>query len=514
MRWSLQMVLTFLGATIALAVLFAVWALASPIGSSADEDFHLGSIWCADQPSNHCMAVEGSGGSLFLVPTVAGTETCYLEGYLEASRNSAECLLDAQDNERFVETHRVNNVAGYYPPMFYRTMQTFVGADPTTSVIAIRIANSVLAVLILSLLFFSSQRWLMQPLSLALVVGLVPFGLFFIPSVNPSSWAIVGVFSFWAFFLTWLGGDKALSRIGVARLVGLGLSGALVISSRSDAALYAGVTTAVAILIAWPKVRHHARRLWVLAIPMPFLLWGLAFRFNSLAGLVGFIPTTQTDKSGVEAAGAVVGDLIRNVAEIPAFLAGALGANAPDFDQSSAFLYGIGSVDIRMPSILPLITVGMVISVLFLSMRTLSRRRALGIGVLLGTLTLVPVLATSRFAYQYSYAPRTIYPLLLASIAIALMVLPRRSLHLSKVQVTLLAIGFSVANAVALLTTVRRYTNGQSETWLSFFFAPEWWWALGPSPQVVVVIGSLAGVGVAIGLVRIVYNPRLGARVD
>ena len=495
-----------------LLVLIA-WSMSSPLGSSADEDFHLGSIWCAGGPTLQCQLVERGGQLLYAIPSDIARESCYLSGYLNASQASASCLSEQSSDQELVPTHRVNNVAGYYPPMFYRTMHALVGADPTTSVIAMRIANGLLAIIILGLLLFSSQQWLKRPLALSLVVGLVPFGVFFIPSVNPSSWAMVGVFSFWAFFLAWLAGDRALSRIGVARLVGLGLSGALVVSSRSDAALYAGVTTAVAILVAWPRVRVHARRLWVLAIPIPFLLWGLAFRFNSLAGLVGFVPTTQTDASGAEAAGAVVGDLIRNAAEIPAFLAGALGANAPDFDQSSAFLYGIGSVDIRMPSILPLITVGMVLSVLFVSMRTLPKRRALGIALLLGTLTLVPLMATSRFAYQYSYAPRTIYPLLLASIAIALMVFPWKKLELSKVQVTLLAISFSVANAVALLTTVRRYTNGQSETWLSFFFTPEWWWDFGPSPQVVVLIGSLAGVGVAIGLAGIVYNPRLGSRV-
>lgn len=494
-------------------LLLTAWGLASPLGSSADEDFHLGSIWCAAGEGPTCYKAVHGDKTQYAIASGIGGESCFLRGYTQASMISAACLNTLPESPRLVLTHRVNNVAGYYPPMFYRTMHTFVGQDPTRSVIAMRIANGALAVLILGLLLLSSQRWIRRPLALALVVGLVPFGVFFIPSVNPSSWAILGVFSFWAFFLAWLASDRALSRIGIARLVGLGLSGALVVSSRSDAALYSGVTTAVAILVAWPKVRVHARRLWVLAIPIPFLLWGLAFRFNSLAGLVGFVPTTQTDASGIEGAGAVVGDLVRNALEIPAFLAGALGANAPDFDQSSAFLYGIGSVDIRMPSILPLITIGMVMPVLFVSMRTLSKRRALGIVLLLGALTLVPLMATSRFAYQYSYAPRTIYPLLLASIAIALMVFPWRKMELSKVQVTLLAIGFSVANAVALLTTVRRYTNGQSETWLSFFFTPEWWWDFGPSPQVVVLIGSLAGVGVAIGLARIVYNPRLGSSV-
>ena len=501
-----------LGATGAI-LLALIWSFSSPLGSSADEDFHLGSIWCAAGDSVIC-AVDGSGDSpRYLVTAEVAGESCYLRGYLNASQTSANCLNWKSQEQDPIATYRVNNIAGYYPPMFYRTMHTFASGDPARSVIVMRIANGALAVLIIGSLLLTSQRWLRRPLALALVVGLVPFGVFFISSVNPSSWAIVGVVSFWAFLLAWLASDQVLSRIGIVRLIGLGLSGALVVSSRSDAALYAGVTTAVALLIAWPKVRIHAKRLWVLVIPVPFLVWGLAFRFNSLAGLVGFVPTTQTDRSGLEAVGAVVGDLIRNAAEIPAFLAGALGANAPNFDQSSAFLYGIGSVDIRMPSMLPLITVGMVLSVLFASMRTLSKRRALGIALLLGALTLVPLMATSRFAYQYSYAPRTIYPLLLASIAIALMVFPWRKLELSKVQVTLLAIGFSVANAVALLTTVRRYTNGQSETWLSFFFTPEWWWDFGPSPQVVVLIGSLAGVGVAIGLARMVYNPRLGARV-
>ena len=209
----------------------------------------------------------------------------------------------------------------------------------------------------------------------------------------------------------------------------------------------------------------------------------------------------------------MAGDLIRNAFETPALWAGALGANKPLYDQSSAFLYGIGSVDIRMPSLVPLITVSMVAAILFQALRYMTRRRALGLGLLLAALVAIPVLTTSRFAYQYSYSPRYVYPLLLASIALALLVVPWRRISIDRLQVGFLAAGFSGANAVALLTTVRRYTNGQSETWLSFFFTPEWWWDFGPSPQVTVLIGSLAGVVVAIGLARIVYSPNLGTRI-
>ena len=206
-------------------------------------------------------------------------------------------------------------------------------------------------------------------------------------------------------------------------------------------------------------------------------------------------------------------DLLRYAFEVPALIAGSLGANQPQFNQASVFFYGIGTIEIRMPSIVPLITVGIVFALLFHSLRIANRRRisALILGIVV--LFAIPLLSVSRFAFQFAYSPRYIYPLVVAFVGLAILAQPWKRLRLSGVQIAVLGIGFATMNAVALLTTVRRYTNGQSETWLSLFFTPEWWWDFGPSPQVVVLIGSLAGVGVAIGLARIVYNPNLGARV-
>jgi len=125
-----------------LLLMFGAWASASPLGSSADEDFHLSSIWCGAGESTGCLPSIVDGRVLYEVPSVIGAESCYLRGYTEASLESAACLNDPAHIDDFVLTFRVNNIAGYYPPVFYRSMHSLVGGDPTRSVLTMRLANS------------------------------------------------------------------------------------------------------------------------------------------------------------------------------------------------------------------------------------------------------------------------------------------------------------------------------------------------------------------------------------
>src|SRR5262245_53254713 len=62
----------------ALAVLLALgcWALASPVGASPDEDFHLGSIWCA-QGIEAGRCEQGPTAQSRLVPADVARATCY-----------------------------------------------------------------------------------------------------------------------------------------------------------------------------------------------------------------------------------------------------------------------------------------------------------------------------------------------------------------------------------------------------------------------------------------------------
>ena len=497
----------------ALILVLICWSLASPLGSSADEDFHLGSIWCSDLVTGQCTAVSTSEGTRFLVPSQIASPACFLDEYLDSNQKSAKCVAEAQEGPRQSLTQRTNNLAGYYPPFFYQTMSFFIQEDVVSSVLTMRAFNAVLFGLMVTAALLMSLAWIRRAFAVAVLTTLVPFGLYFIPSINPSSWVIIGIGTFWVFLLSWLTVDTIKSLRAVALLLLAGFSLFMAVTARSDGAIFAAATAMMAILMAWPQVRRHKRRLLVFLVPIPFLLWSFSFRLNEIGGLFGLRFSTQTEQQGSAALFSLASDLLRYAFEVPALIAGSLGANQPQFNQASVFFYGIGTIEVRMPSIVPLITTGIVFALLFHSLRIANRRRisALLLGVVV--LFAIPLLSVSRFAFQFAYSPRYIYPLVVAFVGLAILAQPWKRLRLSGVQIAVLGIGFATMNAVALLTTVRRYTNGQSETWLSLFFTPEWWWDFGPSPQVVVLIGSLAGVGVAIGLARIVYNPNLGARV-
>src|SRR5660397_90017 len=49
------------------AVALSAWALASPIGASPDDDFHLPSIWCADDARTDLSAPDPDHADLRLV---------------------------------------------------------------------------------------------------------------------------------------------------------------------------------------------------------------------------------------------------------------------------------------------------------------------------------------------------------------------------------------------------------------------------------------------------------------
>ena len=494
---------------IGLGIVLTCWAVSSPLGATADEDFHLASIWCGAGTSDQCIPVEGEPELRFAVPQQLIGPACYLNQYVDSGLTSAECLETEPQVPAQYSTHRVNLTAGYYPPYFYRVMNVLVGIDPVASVIRMRLASALVTVLMFGLAIVLARPWVRRAAVAGVLATLVPFGTFFIPSVNPSGWVIVGVGTFWVFFLSWLTTSRIRSVRGVVLLVLSGISLLMASVARSDGALFVGVTAVMAMLIGWPQIRPHKKRLLILLVPIPVLIWSFAFRLNAIGGLFGLSFATQTSESGSAGATALAGDLVRYALEIPALFAGALGANTPLFNQASVFFYGIGTIDIKMPSIVPLLTMGMTVAIVFTGLRVMSGRKAVALALGAALFFAVPLLTVSRFSFQYAYSPRYVYPLAMALVALAFVARPWRRITLTRTQSGLLGAAFAIANAAALLTTVRRYTNGQAETWLSLGFEPEWWWDFGPSPLVVVGIGSLAGVGVAIGLASLLRDPRL-----
>ncbi len=172
-----------------LLMALGAWALASPVGASPDEDYHLVSIWCG-QGLRDGVCEAAHIPEARTIPHVLLESPCYNF----VPEVSAVCQAEeyAVASEDLVPTER-GNFVGDYPPVFYAAMSVFVGDDISVSVVLIRLVNALVFVLVLGAVYAASTPGLRRALLLGVAVTAVPLAMFLIPSVNPSSWAILAV---------------------------------------------------------------------------------------------------------------------------------------------------------------------------------------------------------------------------------------------------------------------------------------------------------------------------------
>lgn len=484
---------------LAFIVTGVAWSVASPIGSAADDGFHLGSIWCAWGPSDSCQEGEWNDEvqSRFRAPAII-QRACYVW----ENESSAACINDVHDT--LVPT--LASVDGTrYPLGFHAVMRAFVGPDAQGSVVHMRIFNVLIAGVLLTLALALARPQVALAISLSWLVCIAPVGLFFIASTNPSGWSITGAGLFWAFFLTFMTAKTWKSRSGVAAGLGSLLTFGLAAGSRSDAALFVLIAGTAVCIYTWPNVRRHLRRLLVLATPFVLVaLVSLSVRLRAMGMLSGATdpsagPTAATDTaaaasaSSTQSIGFFLGELVRYGGELPAMWAGMLGNGYPQFNQAVGFTYGLGYLDLWMPSLVGVFALLNFGGLIFRGIDDLSARKTVSLIVIGVFLVAVPLATLARFDFTNVVQPRYILPLLLVFTGFLLLPGNRSRMPVSKAHVVWFAATVTCIQGASLLAVIRRHTNGQSQTWLSVFFEPEWWWGNAPSPTIVWAIGTAAG---------------------
>ncbi|MCX6535531.1 MAG: DUF2142 domain-containing protein, partial [Actinobacteria bacterium] len=186
-----------LGCLVAFGALITLgsWALSSPPGSGPDDEYHLSSIWCSHgyriQFCEKSASIYEAKIPLQLQRN-GGPRTIFC--YAGDSKISASCIrgLDAEAVTKLESSKRFNttNIAKY----FYKINGFFVSPNVNGSILKMRFVQIAIFFALISFAIHSSgeRKWAVL---LALFVGMVPVGLFIVPSTSPSSWAIVGVFS-------------------------------------------------------------------------------------------------------------------------------------------------------------------------------------------------------------------------------------------------------------------------------------------------------------------------------
>lgn len=464
-------------------VALATWSIASPVGASPDEDYHLASIWCSPlargelcEPGTAPKNREVSVAVSKRVACFAGDET-----------KSAICQerRNVFASSTTIVTERGNFVQKY-PPIFYATMSVFAGPDVQASVVTMRLVNAGLFCLISLAAWSMSRKRERSVLTLGWLVTLVPVGAFLIASINPSSWTITGVGTLFiaslAFFQELISGRSRPTNRG--RMVGLitlmTLSLVMAAGSRADGAVFAVLSVVVAFVLsrAWTALGR-----WVYAIGGGVILISAVFLVFTRNTVFSPSSLSATERNAGEQGRSFISVLGKNIFGLPDVLRDLFGAQ------------GLGWLDTGMPAIT---TMGAsVVLVMILTYRLLKATRATlwilaALVVLMVTVPLVYLQVRNAF-FGESFQTRYLLPVLVVLVFVALSgtdepVLPRRIIFLTMPALT-------VAFCVALYVNMSRYTQGGNATSWNLDDG-RWWWANLPSPMFVWVLGTVAFAGV------------------
>ncbi len=466
-------VIALAGVPVALFIALAAWALASPVGSSPDDDYHLASIWCAGgaEPG---LCDQGRTDDQRLVPEIFGESTCF--------RFKPDVSAACQDDTstQLVSTKR-GNFSGDYPPVYYATMHLFASTHIAESVIVMRLVNAALFVGATTALFFMLAPGRRGALVWGSLVTLVPLGVFLIPSQNPSSWAVIAAATLWVALVGYWQAPSTRLRIGFgafATLLTVMASGA-----RADAATYSAMTVVVTTIIAAPRSRSSIQR----AI-LPVILIFIAAALFLAAGDSAII--TRDAATSDRSVSAIVMLIIFNLVDMPALWAGALGTR------------GLGWLDTSMPSTVWFSMIGVLLAIVLVGLRSLNRRKSAALVIVFVTLIAVPlyILVSEGIFVGAGVQPRYVYPLMIVLVGVVTFGFRRSDLGMTRVQLWVVGVAIVVANAVALHTNLRRYITGDDVKSVNLNGGREWWWNLPVSPNMVWAVGALSFAAAVAGL--------------
>ncbi|PDQ36399.1 MAG: hypothetical protein B5766_00820 [Candidatus Lumbricidophila eiseniae] len=453
-------------APVMLAVALGTWALASPVGSSPDEDFHLNSIWCGNGIRQGLCEAGATDQSRSVPSALHESSHCFAG----KPTQTPTCLLSPY--EKFVDTTRgnfnnSNEVSGSgYPTLYYAVMGLIASKHVTTSVIVMRLLNVLIYVGLitaLGLLLSPARRGI---LLWSIPITIVPFGMFLIPSINPSGWGLISASTLWLALVGYFEADSTRRRIGFGAIALAAY--AIGVGARADAGAYAVVAIVIAIILT----AQRTRRFVLLSIP-PLL--------SIIVAIVIFLQLGQNDPTARGSEPRPNSEMFLNFFRLPELWAGSFGT------------WGLGWLDTTLPGTVWALAFLVFAGMTFRAFGRFSRRTllaTLGTGFFLVAIPLA-VLFRNHLLVGTLIQPRYLLPLLIILAGVMLFSWTGESVGLSRAQIAVVVAMLAIANTVALHVNMRRYLTGTDTISLNLNSQVEWWWAIPVSPLTVWVVGTL-----------------------
>ncbi len=458
----------------------AAWAVSSPVGSSPDDDYHLASIWCPPpiETSGCTVTTDDKGKPVAVVPySVSLQSMCF--------RFDADTSAACPEGTSPTGTSRFD--VGSYPGGFYHVMHLFTSStNPVRSVLVMRLVNVLVAVMLGFGVWAFGGRAVGRLMAYAVLGSFVPLGLFVIPSTNPSSWAVTGVATA---FLGLMGLAAAVRRTeaigsGVLAVIGAVLAG----NARTDAGPYLCMIAVAAVIAVWGRYRSS-----------PLKLIGPAV--VAIAGAVTFLRGTMVSGFTREGMAAAEGYdtstrvwselLVENLEKLPGLISGSYGT------------WHLGWLDTPMPTGVWVPTLMVAGGLCLAGLREMSISKFLALGLAAGMLVAVPLylLMGAKLRVGEVVQPRYLLPLLPVVVGLCAVGVRRRPpVGITPVQAAVVWAAMVGAQAVALMTELRRYVTGYDGPQV-VGEKVEWWWHGLPGPFTVWLVGSIAFAIAAFGIV-------------
>ena len=297
-----------------LGILLGSWAFATPVGSAADDNYHLSSIWC-DSGTN-CTKVSGG----YLLPsTPAGKPFgCYItwvDHNPKAYQTTAKCITTDIQSFGKSETNWLNQSQHLYPSLFYKISSYLVDSDIEASVLRIRF---------LWILFFIANFifWIVNlkkasSIPFFLILAGTPLLFFLIPSTNPSSTVITSSL-FVTLFLKQLLHTRDRNIKGFIFLF-IALDLVIATGSRVDAFLPLGTGLFFVVILHWKEAKENSKYLAFYGILLTFL----TVTISNLPQTIKFLQNGLGKPAPHNFAGLNL--LISNFLSSPKFIAGFWG---------------------------------------------------------------------------------------------------------------------------------------------------------------------------------------------
>jgi hypothetical protein len=458
----------------------SAWAFASPVGASPDDDYHLASIWCANEArTDLCVSDEVHGDDWRVLLPGITSAPCYVAD-VDASAECQEFRADPGPTR----AAQHGNWNGSYPPVYYAVMNVFASTDIQTSALAMRFVNIALFVAFTTALAVLLPLTLRVPLIAGWAITMVPLTGFLIASNNPAAWALVGVGGSWLAALGWFRSTGTRAWV----LGGLTVLGVLLAAgARTDAAVYTILGLGIASVLSFERSRAFALKLILPAVLVIFA--AVLFRTSGYAavaegGLTGGIPDPEVrDPLAV---------LAFNVISIPQLWTGVFGS------------WGLGWRMETWPGFAMVEFAALVvfIGLASLGFRAMPLRKALMTVALVVTLYVLPlyILTVSTSVVSENVQPRYLLPLVVVLGGLMLFTGTDRPLTPGPWHIIPAIVLLTGANAIALYINLRRYITGLDVQQLSLESRAEWWWSGFPVGPTVVCLFGVVAFAAAVGI--------------